>query len=88
MNVNRRVEITQGGRTMSRFVTVLVAGIVATALAGGTAFMPMPAEAAKMSAADKAVLKQKTADCKKQAKEQKLRWLKARKFVKKCVAKA
>jgi hypothetical protein len=85
--VNRRAEIIQGERIMSRFVTALFAGVVATALVGGAAFMPTPVEAAKMSAADKAALKQKTAECKKQAKNQKLGWLKSRKFVKRCVAK-
>jgi delta 1-pyrroline-5-carboxylate dehydrogenase len=77
----------QGELIMSRVVTALFAGVIATALVGGTAFMPKPAEAAKMSAADKAALKQKTADCKKQAKDQKLKILASRKFVKECVAK-
>jgi hypothetical protein len=49
--------------------------------------MPAPAEAAKMSAADKAALKEKTAECTKQAKDQKLGWFARRKFVKSCVAK-
>ena len=71
---------------MSRFVTALFAGIIATVLVSGTAFMPTPAEAA-MSAADKAALKEKTAECTKQAKDQKLGWLARRKFVKSCVAK-
>ena len=72
---------------MSRVVTALFASIIATALVGGTAFMPTPAEAAKMSAADKAALKQKTDECKKQAKDQKLGLRASRKFVKDCVAK-
>jgi hypothetical protein len=72
---------------MSRFATVLFAGIIVTALGGGTVFMPTPAEAAKMSAADKAALKKITAECKKQAKAQKLGWRASRKFVKSCVAK-
>ena len=72
---------------MSRFVTALFAGTIATVLVSGTAFMPTPAEAAKMSAADKAALKQKTDDCTKQAKDQKLGRLASRKFVKSCVAK-
>jgi hypothetical protein len=77
----------QGEHIMSRVVTALFAGVIATALVGGTAFMPTPAEAAKMSVADKAALKQKTADCKKQAKDQKLKYFASRKFVKECVAK-
>jgi hypothetical protein len=84
--VNRRAEIIQGERIMSRFVT-LFAGIIATVLVSGTAFMPAPAEAATMSAADKAALKEKTAECTKQAKDQKLGWFGRRKFVKSCVAK-
>jgi len=40
-----------------------------------------------MSTAEKAALKEKTADCNKQAKEQKLGFLKRHKFVKECVAK-
>ena len=72
---------------MSRFVTALSAAIIATALVGGAAFVPTPAEAAKMSAAEKAALKEKTADCNKQAKEQKVGFLKRHKFVKECVAK-
>jgi len=85
--VNRRAEIIQGGRIMSRFVTALFACMTAMLLVSGTAFMPAPAEAAKMSAADKAALKEKTAECTKQAKDQKLGWFARRKFVKSCVAK-
>jgi len=72
---------------MSRFVTALSAAVIATAFVGGAAVVPTPAEAEKMSAAEKAALKEKTADCNKQAKEQKLGFLKGRKFVKECVAK-
>jgi hypothetical protein len=77
----------KGGCIMSRLVTALSTAIIATALVGGAAFVPAPAEAAKMSAAEKAALKEKTADCNKQAKEQKLGFLKRHKFVKECVAK-
>ena len=77
----------KGGRIVSRFVTALSTAVIATALVGGAAFVPTPAEAAKMSAAEKAALKEKTADCNKQAKEQKLGFLKRHKFVKECVAK-
>ena len=41
----------------------------------------------RLSAADKAALKEKTAECTKEAKDQKLGWLARRKFVKSCVAK-
>ena len=70
---------------MSRFVTALSTAIIATALVGGAASVPTPAEAA--TAAEKAALKEKTADCNKQAKEQKLGFFKRHKFVKECVAK-
>ena len=69
---------------MSRVVTALFASIIATALVGGTAFMPTPAEAAKMSAADKAALRQKTADCKKQAKAKKLTGSELKAFMADC----
>ena len=72
---------------MSRFVTALFAGIIATVLVSCTALMHAPAEAAKMSAADKTALKEKTAQCTKQAKDQKLGWFARRKFVKSCIAK-
>jgi hypothetical protein len=72
---------------MSRFVKALSAAVIATALVGGTAFMPTPVLAAKMSAAEKAAMKKKTADCKKEAKEKKLGRHASRKFVKECVAK-
>ena len=72
---------------MSRFITALSAGIIATALVSGTAFMATPADAAKMSAADKTALKQKTAECTTQAKDQKLKGVASRKFIKSCAAK-
>lgn len=72
---------------MPRMLKLLSACVIATALIGGTAFAPTPVLAAKMSAADKAAQKQKTADCKKQAKEQKIGLLKRRSFMKGCMAK-
>jgi hypothetical protein len=80
-------DLLKGERIMSRCLTTLSAVVIAAALVGGTAFVSNPAEAAKMSAADKAALKEKTADCKKQAKDQKLGLIKSRRFVKECVAK-
>ena len=73
---------------MSHFATALFAGIIATALIGGPAFMPMPAEAAKMSKADKIALKEATVACKAEARGKKVRWIAGRKFVNTCVAKA
>ena len=73
---------------MSHFATALFAGIIATALIGGPAFMPMPAEAAKMSKADKIALKEATVACKAEARGKKVRWTARRQFVNTCVAKA
>jgi hypothetical protein len=73
---------------MSHFATALSAGIIATVLVSGTAFMPVPAEAAKMSKADRVALKEATVACKAEARGKKVRWLARRKFVNICVAKA
>jgi hypothetical protein len=62
--------------------------IIATALVGGTAFMPTPAEAAKMSKADRVALKEATVACKAEARGKKVKWLARRKFVNNCVARA
>ncbi len=67
---------------MSHFVTALSAGIIATVLVSGTAFMPAPAEAAKMSKADRVALKEATVACKAEARGKKVRWLARHKFVK------
>jgi len=53
---------------MSQFITALSAGIIATVLGCGTALLPTPAAAAPD--ADKAAVKQATATCKAQVKEQ------------------
>jgi NAD(P)H-dependent flavin oxidoreductase YrpB (nitropropane dioxygenase family) len=72
---------------MSQFVTALSAGAIATVVACGTAFMATPAAAA--SDADKAALKQATAMCKAQVKEQahfeEMSFYARHKLVKKCV---
>ena len=49
---------------MYHFATALFAGIIATVLVSGIAFMPAPAEAAKMSNAEKVALEKATAACK------------------------
>jgi hypothetical protein len=71
---------------MSHFATALFAGIVATVLISGTAFMPTPAEAAKMSKADRIALKEATVACKAEARGKKVKWLARRKFFNNCVA--
>ena len=73
---------------MSHLATALSAGIVATVLVSGTAFMPMPAEAAKMSKLDRVALKEATVACKAEAKGKKVRWPVSRKFINNCVTTA
>jgi len=72
---------------MSQSVTTLSAGAIATVLVCGTAFMPTPAAATP--GADKAALKQATATCKAQVKEQahfeEMSLYARHKLVKKCV---
>jgi hypothetical protein len=73
---------------MSRFAAALFTGIIVTALAGGTALMPAPAEAASMSKAEKVALKEAIISCKAEAKGKKVKWLARRKYVNHCVAQA
>jgi hypothetical protein len=74
--------------TMSRFVTILSAGIMATAINVGSVFLPTPAAAA-MSDTDAAAMKKATADCKaevgEKAKYHEMSWLTRHKMVKNCV---
>ena len=66
--------------------TALIAGIIATVLVSGIA-MSIPAEAAKLSKAERVALEKATAVCKEEAKGMKFTWhlLKHRKYVKKCI---
>jgi hypothetical protein len=74
---------------MHHFAAALCAGIVATVLVGAAALTPTPAEAAKTPSAEAVALKEATAKCRAEAKEQKINsWLASRKFVNNCVAKA
>jgi hypothetical protein len=73
---------------MSRFATALFTCIIAVVLAGGTALMPTPAEAASMSKADKVALKEAIVACKGEARGKKVKWLARRKYVNHCVAEA
>jgi hypothetical protein len=66
---------------MHHFVTALFASIVATVVVGGTALTPTSAEAAKMPSPEAAALKEATAACKAEAKENKISWPASRKFV-------
>jgi hypothetical protein len=71
---------------MYRFAALISAGFLGTAVVFGTAFMPIPANAARMSSADKAAIKEATLACKADAKEKRIRWPASRKFVSNCVA--
>jgi len=72
---------------MSQFVTALSAGVIATVVLCGTAFVATPAAATPD--ADKAALKQAMATCKAQVKEQaqfqEMSLYARHKLVKKCV---
>ena len=72
---------------MYHFATALIAGTIATVLVSGIAFMPAPAEAAKLSEAERVALEKATAACREEAKAMKLswHWLKHRRYVKNCI---
>ena len=72
---------------MYHFATALVAGIIATVLISGIAFVPTPAEAAKMSNAERVALEKATAACKEEAKGMKFswHWRKRQKYVQNCI---
>jgi hypothetical protein len=72
---------------MYHFATALIAGIIATVLVSGIAFMPTPAEAAKLSNAERVALEKATAACKVEAKGMKFswHWRKRQKYVKNCI---
>jgi len=63
----------QKGVTMHRFAAVIAAGFLGTVVVFSNAFMPIPANAARMSSADKAAIKEATLACKADAKERKIR---------------
>jgi hypothetical protein len=73
---------------MSRFAAALFTCIIAMVVAGGTALMSAPAEAASMSKAEKVALKEAIISCKAEAKGEKVKWLARRKYVNHCVAQA
>ena len=72
---------------MYHFATASFAGIIATVLVSGIAFMPTPAEAAKMSNAERGALEKATAACKVEAKGMKFswHWRKRQKYVQNCI---
>jgi hypothetical protein len=69
---------------MYHFATALIAGTIATVLVSG---MPVPAEAAKLSKAERATLEKATAACKVEAKGMKFswHWRKRQKYVRNCI---
>jgi hypothetical protein len=72
---------------MYHFATASFAGIIATVLVSGIAFMATPAEAAKMSNAERVALEKATAACKVEAKGMKFtwHWRKRQKYVQNCI---
>jgi hypothetical protein len=72
---------------MYRFATTLIPGIVAAMLVSGIAFVPTPAEAAKMSNAERVALEKATAACKEEAKGMKFtwHWRKRQEYVQNCI---
>jgi hypothetical protein len=72
---------------MYHFATALIAGTTATVLISGIAFMPAPAEAAKLSKAERVTLEKATAACKVEAKGMKFNWhwRKRQKYVRNCI---
>src|SRR5262249_15366368 len=72
---------------MYYFATTLIAGIIAAVLVSGAALAPTPAEAAKLSNAERAALQRATVACKAEAKARKFswHWLKRRKYVQNCI---
>ena len=72
---------------MYHFAATLIAGTIATVLVSGIAFVPTPAEAAKMSNAERVALEKATAECKVEAKGMKFswHWRKRQKYVRNCI---
>ena len=75
---------------MYHFATALIAGIIASVLISSIAFMPTPADAAKMSNAERVALEKATAACKEEEKGMKFswHWRKRQKYVQNCIIRA
>src|SRR6516162_3682158 len=84
---NSRESISSKKGIMYHFATTLTVGIIAPVLASGSAFVPTPAEAAKMSNAERVALEKATAACKAEAKGMKFswHWRKRQKYVQNCI---
>src|SRR3954453_9980261 len=75
---------------MHHFATTFIAGTTATVFISGIAFLPAPAQAAKLSKAEQVVLERATDECKVQAKGMKFNWhwRKRQKYVRNCIISA
>jgi hypothetical protein len=73
---------------MSRFFTGLITGTIAAVLTMGVALLPITAEAARMTKAEKVALEEAVVACKAEAKGKKIKWLSRRKYVNQCVVAA
>jgi hypothetical protein len=62
--------------------------MMAMVLTMGAALMASPAEAARLTKAERVALKQAVVACKAEAKGKKIKWLSRRKYVKQCVLEA
>jgi hypothetical protein len=71
---SRRLAHIASNRVRSLFVAIIAGS-----------FMPMSADAAKLSEADKAALKQATVVCKAEMKDKKIRWPKSRAYLSECL---
>src|SRR5262249_33997656 len=82
----RQGRISSREGIMYHFATALTAGIIAAVLSG-IAFVPTPAEAAKLSDAERVALEKATVACKEEAKGMKFKWhwRKRQKYVKNCI---
>jgi hypothetical protein len=85
MKITARISSRE--RMMHHLATALIAGIIATVLVSGIAFVPTAAEAAKLSDAEKVALQKATAACKEEAKGMKFKWhwRKRQKYVQNCM---
>jgi hypothetical protein len=85
--VHEQERISSKKGIMYHFATTLVVGIIATVLVSGIAFVPTPAEAAKMSNAERVALEKATVACKAEAKGMKFswHWRKRQKYVQNCI---
>ena len=73
-------------RLLAHIASHRVRSLFVAIIAGS--FMPMSADAAKLSEADKVALKQATVACKAEMKDKKIRWPKSRTYINECLKEA